>query len=117
MLHTIYTFVSSEYRAELYTRLENRRIKQLVQRNRKANEKESGRQPLKERKVCNITDSTLKARKEKKDTRTSLTLSLSVGRVTRRFVQCGDNAKAANRETAITTDTHFQLQKLEIPLS
>ncbi|XP_020614761.1 UPF0547 protein C16orf87 homolog [Orbicella faveolata] len=41
----------SEYRAELYTRLENRRIKQLVRRNRNANEKESGRQPLKERKA------------------------------------------------------------------
>ncbi|KAJ7379303.1 hypothetical protein OS493_017816 [Desmophyllum pertusum] len=41
----------SEYRAELYSRLENRRIKQLTRQNRKANEKESGRQPLKERKA------------------------------------------------------------------
>lgn len=62
-MHTINTVVSTEYRAELYTRLENRRIKQLVRRNRNANEKESGRQPLKERKVY-ITDSTLKAEKK-----------------------------------------------------
>ncbi|KAL9984915.1 hypothetical protein ACROYT_G007260 [Oculina patagonica] len=41
----------SEYRAELYTRLETRRIKQVARRNRKANEKESGRQPLKEQKA------------------------------------------------------------------
>lgn len=43
--------VLTEYRAELYSRLEDRRIKQLVRRNRKANQKETGRQPLKERKV------------------------------------------------------------------
>lgn len=37
----------SEYRAELYTRLENRRIKQLVRQNRKASEKGTSQQPLK----------------------------------------------------------------------
>jgi len=43
----------SEYRAELYIRLENRRQKQLTQRNRKTNlnETEKGPQPLKERKT------------------------------------------------------------------
>lgn len=40
----------TEYRIELYSRLENRRIKQLVRRNKKASGKETDRQPLKERK-------------------------------------------------------------------
>lgn len=40
----------AEYRAELYTRLENRRIKQLVRQNRKASEKGTSQQPLKEHK-------------------------------------------------------------------
>lgn len=40
----------SEYRAELYTRLENRRMKQLVRQNRKASEKGTSQQPLKEHK-------------------------------------------------------------------
>ncbi|XP_022780843.1 uncharacterized protein LOC111322070 [Stylophora pistillata] len=38
----------SEYRAELYKRLENRRIKRLLRQNRKASEKGTTRQPLKE---------------------------------------------------------------------
>lgn len=41
----------AEYRAELYTRLENRRIKQLLRQNRKASEKGTSQQPLKEHKV------------------------------------------------------------------
>lgn len=41
----------TEYRVELYSRLENKRIKQLVRTNRKASGKETTRQPLKERKV------------------------------------------------------------------
>ena len=41
----------SEYRAELYIRLENRRQKQLTRRNRKANETETGPELLEERKV------------------------------------------------------------------
>jgi len=46
----------SEYRAELYIRLENRRQKQLTLRNRKANETETIPEALKERKQTNIEE-------------------------------------------------------------
>jgi len=39
----------SEYRVELYSRLENRRQKRLTRRKRKTNETEKGPEPLKER--------------------------------------------------------------------
>ena len=41
----------SEYRAELYTRLENRRMRKLTRENRKAESNKHTSQPLKERKV------------------------------------------------------------------
>jgi len=49
----------SEYRAELYIRLENRRQKQLTRRNRKANETETGPELLEERKQTNVEEATV----------------------------------------------------------
>jgi len=47
----------SEYRAELYTRLENRRMRKLTRENRKAESNKHTSQPLKEPKTNN-TDET-----------------------------------------------------------
>ena len=49
--HYHYYFLFSEYRAELYSRLETRRMKKLTRENRKAESDKQRSQPLKERKV------------------------------------------------------------------
>ena len=51
IFHYYYYFSFSEYRAELYSRLETRRMKKLTRENRRAESDKQRSQPLKERKV------------------------------------------------------------------